>query len=80
MSNIIDYSKLSNAQPKVDYDTSVLEQHGLVLRFALDPNNIIFNQVLSICNDNNINYQIIESGFHQKHIWIDKTKLSFFKN
>ena len=65
-----DYSGLANNKPNVTYDTSELETEGFELKFSLDPENPVFQQVIDECTTQNLPHKIKEGEDRQKHIWI----------
>lgn len=67
---MIDYSKLANNKPNVTYDTSGFMKEGLELKFALDPQNPIYQQVIDECTKYNFPYKLMDGEGKQKHIWI----------
>ncbi len=67
---MIDYSGLASDKPNVTYDASELEKEGFEIKFALDPQNPVYQQVIDECNKQNLPYKIIDGEGKQKHIWI----------
>jgi len=69
-SSKIDHSKLASGKPTINYNTSNLEKERFKLKYALDPRNPVYNQVIDECKSKNIPYRIIPGENNQKHIWI----------
>jgi hypothetical protein len=68
----IDCSGLVNQKPIINYDTTDLGKNGFKLRYALNPENPIYNQVIDECKRQNILYEVMPGESKQKHIWIKK--------
>ncbi len=69
-SSKIDSSGLANQKPATNYDTTDLERNGFKLRYALNPKNPVYNQVIDECKRQNVSYKVIPGENKQKHIWI----------
>ncbi len=71
---MINYSGLSSSKLDVTYETSKLEIEGYKLKFMLNPDNPVFQQVVDQCKKLNLLYKIIDGEGSQKHIWIKDWK------
>lgn len=71
---MIDFSGLANGKLNITYNTSELEKEGFELKFALDPENPVFKQVIDECLKQNVVYKTIDGEGCQKHIWIKNWK------
>lgn len=67
---MIDYANLTSKRPYINYDTTLLTNAGYELKFALDPSNPAYEQVIQECKNKNLPYQIKDGEGAQKHIWI----------
>jgi len=59
----------------VKYDTSYLENQGFSLKFALDPENPVYNQVIEDCQNKGLEYKVVDGNGRQKDIWIKNSKV-----
>ena len=66
----IDRSNLHSQKPEINYDTSDLEKGGFKLKFALNPKNPIYDQVLDECKAKKLSYKIMPGENSQEHIWV----------
>ncbi len=67
---MVDYSGLANSNPNVTYATSRLKTEGFELKFAVDPRNPVYQQVIDECAKQSLPYKLMEGEDKQKHIWV----------
>ncbi len=66
----IDSTNLTSSEPIVNYDDSQLKNDGYKLRYALNPKNPTYNQVINECKTQQLLYKTILIANNQEHIWI----------
>lgn len=69
-SSKIDISDLAHAEPVINYDFSTLKNEGFKLRYALNPKNPVYTQILSQCEAQNIPCKTVPIENSQEHIWL----------
>jgi len=66
----INASDLASSEPIINYDASYFKNKGFKLKYALNPKNPTYNQVINQCKAQNIPYETVSIENNQEHIWI----------
>lgn len=66
----IGHSGLTSQKPKINYNSQSLEKEGYKLKYALNPKNPIYTQVISELKKQSIPYKKMLADNDQEHIWI----------
>jgi len=66
----IDKSGLTSPEPIIKYDDSQLRNEGYKLRYALNPKNPVYNQVINACKAQGVLFKTVPTENDQEHIWI----------
>lgn len=66
----IDNSDLVSSKPVINYDDVQLKNEGYKLKYALNPENPVYTQVITECKNQKLLFKTIKSEHNQEHIWI----------
>jgi hypothetical protein len=66
----INHSQMSGGNPKINYDSSLLEKEGYKCKYALNPKNPEYKKIINELTNQNISYKTMPIKNNQEHIWI----------